>query len=97
MIILGLDQEILCRKRPAHEYARFECLIEYLFELLTNEFVLVLTIILVFADISKMLPESSIVAIRVVIVIHITILIGIHEILKLLLILLVGIHITVTV
>jgi len=81
MIILGLDQEILCRERPAHKYASFECLIEYLFELLANEFVLVLPIILVLTDVSKMLPEPSIVAIRVVIVIHVAILIGIHEIL----------------
>jgi hypothetical protein len=52
MIVLSLNQEILCRKGSAHEYACFKCLIEYLFELLANEFVLVLAIILVLTDIS---------------------------------------------
>lgn len=96
-VSLCLDEKILCGKWPAHLNARLECLVEYLSQLVPNELVLLLPVVLVSADLLEVLAEPSVKAIRVIIVVHLSVLVGLYEVFQLLFVLLVGIDVPVAV
>ena len=96
-VSLCLDEKIFCGKWPTHLDARLECLVEYLSQLVPNELVLLLAVVLVGADLLKVLAEPSVEAIRVIIVVHLSVLVGLDKVLQLLFVLLVGIDVSVAV